>query len=86
MDTVAFFTAKRQLNEFLEANPQLKEMQVEIDDILVKAGSNPNNRLVAFNRYMRTRLTQNQARLAEAIKGINHDLAELQSCVKDLNL
>ena len=72
MNTQDYFTAKKKLNEFLEANPQLKPLQAEVDLVLKKAGPNVDNRLAAFKGLIREWLIKDLEALkthAQSLKG-----------------
>ena len=48
IDKTKYFEAKRKLNEFLEQHPEMKSFQKQIDEVLEKAGDNPENRLTVI--------------------------------------
>lgn len=52
MDTVKLFKLKQELNAFLEAHPELKPLQLEIETELDKAGCQENRLKVISNLMM----------------------------------
>ena len=77
VDTQDYFTAKKRLNEFLEANPHLKPLQAEIELVLKKAGPNIDNKLVAFKKLAREWLSK-------SANDLNQHASELRSTVNKI--
>lgn len=60
IDSEALFKAKQELNQFLEKNPQAREFQKQIDELLKKAGDNPQNRMMALQDMMLFKIAELQ--------------------------
>ena len=82
IDKTKYFEAKRKLNEFLEQHPEMKSFQKQIDEVLEKAGDNPENRLtVIFSMMMDSFRSLNSN-----INELNGGVQEVTSKQKDLEI
>lgn len=52
IDAKAIFKAKREINDLLRKNPELRELQKDIELALTKAGDNPQNRMFVLRQLM----------------------------------
>jgi hypothetical protein len=69
IDTVAYFTAKQNLNKYLNENPHLRPLQKQIDALMKHAGSD-HNRMALLTQL----ITKNVADLQAAFKDLKTSL------------
>ena len=75
MDTVAYFEAKQKLEQFLRDNPEAREFQGKIDEMLRGAG-NQNNRNVLLQKMMRDNMGKLTKELDELVSALTEITGE----------
>lgn len=53
INLTSILQAKKELNDYLNSHPELRDFQTEIDQALKRAGSNKYNRMVVLQLMMR---------------------------------